>query len=957
MFFKLNWKASAVLLAALLGGTFYLQNYLEKNKTKILQIEETEKVSQIRWKSKTIQLENGLTAFLLEDPDLKNSSASIDVAVGSFSDPDKHEGMAHFIEHMLFLGTKKFPVVGEFDNFINQNQGTNNAWTADEHTNYQLEINHDAFHEALDRFGQFFVSPSFQNEYIEKERNAIHNEHQKNLQSDDWRIYRIRDLLARDGHPRRKFGTGDMDTLKSATRDDLVKFYESHYSANLMKLAVFSNRDLATQEKWVREIFSAVPNRNLTKPSFAPSYLLDKQPKMVEVKPIAPKQNLYLVFPGPSPYGFWRTKPDALITFLIGDEGKGSLLSYLKKEGLATGLSAGYQESSYEGLWSFGMELTKKGMQERKKVIDAFFSYVHRMQERGLPKYLFDERKQMADVDFKYRAPLEGMDQASKIANAMQYYEPHQILEQISLYYDYSENDFKTFLNTIQPENMLTFYVAPDAQTNLKEKFYGVEYGIKSVDAKDVQPWKKMVSNSSLDYPEENLYLPKNFSILTNDKENQPYRILDSKIARIWFMQDKEILQPKGEVSLIVRTPKVLDTIENAAVSRLYGVCIDESLNEWKYSLRNVGLEFEITRVEEGIQISVSGYSDHLAQVLKEVLMKIGQLEMSENLYMDIKERILRDMDSFEFEKAFKLAKYELDFVLNKNKQHRKDLRPVMEKIKLSDVKTFAEHLFDQIYIEGLAYGNMQSDQVKDVLNQFLAEKKSQALNPNQIPRKEFANIADQKSRGISKTSQSTDHAWVSYVQLGKREPKLDAVIKIADAQMGVDFYNKLRTEAQLGYIVGSFPWSETSQLGIGFIVQSNKHDPVSIFNYAEKWMETIPKNIQQIDDANLQKIKESVKQPLLAKERTIHEKMVRYWGEAIELEGNFNYRKNLIEAIDQVSMKELNDMFVDKFKKEARSQLAVFMYAKGAQEKKCPVEKISDSKLFKTQTQYQWKM
>ena len=97
MFFKLNWKASAVLLAALLGGTFYLQNYLEKNKTKILQIEETEKVSQIRWKSKTIQLENGLTAFLLEDPDLKNSSASIDVAVGSFSDPDKHEGMAHFI--------------------------------------------------------------------------------------------------------------------------------------------------------------------------------------------------------------------------------------------------------------------------------------------------------------------------------------------------------------------------------------------------------------------------------------------------------------------------------------------------------------------------------------------------------------------------------------------------------------------------------------------------------------------------------------------------------------------------------------------------------------------------------------------------------------------------------------------------------------------------------------------
>ena len=83
----------------------------------------------------------------------------MDIRVGSLADPAGHQGLAHFLEHMLFLGTEKYPQVGEYDKYLAEFQGYHNAFTAREHTNYHFEVNHDGFRGALDRFGQFFISP------------------------------------------------------------------------------------------------------------------------------------------------------------------------------------------------------------------------------------------------------------------------------------------------------------------------------------------------------------------------------------------------------------------------------------------------------------------------------------------------------------------------------------------------------------------------------------------------------------------------------------------------------------------------------------------------------------------------------------------------------------------------------------------------------------------------------
>ena len=87
-----------------------------------------------------ITLSNGLRVLLVHDHTAKKSAAAVAVNVGHFDDPTDRQGLSHFLEHMLFLGTEKYPEVGDFQNYVSQHGGQNNAWTGTEHTCYFFDI-------------------------------------------------------------------------------------------------------------------------------------------------------------------------------------------------------------------------------------------------------------------------------------------------------------------------------------------------------------------------------------------------------------------------------------------------------------------------------------------------------------------------------------------------------------------------------------------------------------------------------------------------------------------------------------------------------------------------------------------------------------------------------------------------------------------------------------------------
>ena len=215
-------------------------------------------------------LENGLKSLLISDPETDKSAASLLVKVGSLSDPKEYYGLAHFCEHMLFLGTEKYPIEGEYREYLHKNNGSSNAYTSKGITNYHFECSNEGFNEALDRFGNFFISPLFNKNAIDREMNAVDSENKKNLNNDSWRFLQLKNSESNINSVFHHFSTGNLKTLKKdGVYDELINFYKKYYSSHAMYLCVYSNKSLDELINLVDNIFSKVPkNENYVSPVY-----------------------------------------------------------------------------------------------------------------------------------------------------------------------------------------------------------------------------------------------------------------------------------------------------------------------------------------------------------------------------------------------------------------------------------------------------------------------------------------------------------------------------------------------------------------------------------------------------------------------------------------------------------------------------------------------------------------
>jgi nardilysin len=152
-----------------------------------------------------------------EEGGLRDAAAAMVVGVGSMYDPPECQGMAHFLEHLLFMGSKKYPEENAYDSFMSKHGGSDNAFTELEHTVYHFEIPQEHLPSALDMFAQFFTHPLLLENSVERELKSIESEFQLVKNSDNCRAQHL--MCHTSGntpeqHPFAKFSWGNLQSLK-----------------------------------------------------------------------------------------------------------------------------------------------------------------------------------------------------------------------------------------------------------------------------------------------------------------------------------------------------------------------------------------------------------------------------------------------------------------------------------------------------------------------------------------------------------------------------------------------------------------------------------------------------------------------------------------------------------------------------------------------------------------------
>ena len=186
----------------------------------------------------TFVLDNGLRVLMVPVPGIQSVSAGVFVAVGSRYESDELGGASHFIEHMLFKGTARWPTARLLAEAIEGVGGLSNAYTDQELTVYYAKVAAAQAATAIEVLVDMARYPLFDEAEIEKERAVIGEELNMVYDAPDEWLEVLVDQLLWPNHPLGRNVAGTEQSLTGLNRSRLTSFYQQHYHPQNLLIAL-----------------------------------------------------------------------------------------------------------------------------------------------------------------------------------------------------------------------------------------------------------------------------------------------------------------------------------------------------------------------------------------------------------------------------------------------------------------------------------------------------------------------------------------------------------------------------------------------------------------------------------------------------------------------------------------------------------------------------------------------
>jgi len=911
-----------------------------------------------------LELSNHLQVLLISDPNTEKSAAALDVNVGSGEDPQTRPGLAHFLEHMLFLGTKKYPKAGEYQEYINAHSGSNNAYTSLEHTNFHFDIDPQYLDPALDRFAQFFIAPLLDESYVSRERNAVHSEYAAKIKDESRRSWDVMSTLTNPANKSARFSVGTLETLadnKTKVRDDLVKFYQTWYSSNVMTLVVLGKETPDQLEQMVRTRFAEIADKKveLSRQEVAlfPDGFL---PRKVYVKPLQDQRVLSLSFPIPAFEQLYREKPVAYISYMLGHEGVGSACDVLRnKKGWIESLSAGPDISNRQSAdFDISLVLTQEGYRHQDEIIDILYSAIEQLKKDGVEKWRYNEQSVINDTLFRFQEKGDALDYVSTLANNLHYYAPQDVIAGMTMMVDYDEALIRRYLGYLKPENALIEVNARDVPVSKTSPYYQTQYSIGKINSDELKRWNKRVASDVVRMPASNEYVAKQLRVKKAEESKTVSSLTDSPVllrnnpnSRLWFKQDKHFNVPRGGVYIYARSPRSVQGAEGAALTELFVRLMNDNLNSQAYSAELAGLGLAISKRSRGIGIEITGYSDKQGLLLTRVLDAFISPGFKQKDFDRIKEGLLRELENQNSQTPYQQLNRELRAAISKPDYEPAQLIPVVKKIQMRNVQEFALNWLKSLNADVLIHGNfVESDALK--FSAIIENKFALQGNLHRDPQGLFVRLPESHS-GLLYTV-PVDHrdvAVMDYVQGVDTGAAEQARMQMLVQLMETDFYQQLRTEQQLGYIVyaGNAPIGPVP--GILFVVQSPAYSAEDIDGRISDFFVNFAKTLAAMSNDDFERYRSALLKNVEEKPKNLGEEGAEYWGEIANRHLAFDLREQLVNQIKLLNQKNMADYYWKTFLSPSVRKLVVVSSTKThptnnkLKEKYQPIENLESFK------------
>ena len=856
---------------------------------------------------RVLTLENGLQALLVSDPEADKAAASMNVRVGSAQDPDDLQGLAHFLEHMLFLGTEPYPQSDAYQQYISDNAGSHNAFTAQQDTNYFFDIEPSALPGALDRFSEFFLSPLFNADHLESERNIVHSEYMARIRDESRRENDVLNQLLNPDNPTTGFAVGSRDTLadpegEATLRERVIDFYHRYYDANVMNLAVVAPQPLDELEALVVERFADIPDHDLSAPTIdAPLIDPDTLPRYVERQSLQDRRQLRFYFPIPDPTDEYRTKPTQLIAHLLGDEGDGSLLAVLREAGLADGLSAGVgRGDGNEALFTVSISLTPAGAERLDDIEATLFAAIEQIRADGLAEWRYDEQKSLSEQAFRFQQHGAPQQEATRLAMSLSRY-PVEDVQYAAYRMDGMDSERQQrYLDALTQDNMLRFYSAPDVESDTISPWFNTQW-------KEQPPTAIGQALSGLALPEPNPFIASDLT-LQGGQDEQPTALIETPTFTTWHMQDSRFNTPSVEWRVSLQHPSASYSAEEAVLTRLLAGWLNDSLNEPLYPAWIAGQSFSAYAHARGMTLSFSGWRDGQTPLIEQALEQLQQADISTGAFERVRYQLQREWRNAPQASLTGQASRALGEALLTPQWSTAELLEASQRLEKRHLENFRRRFLDDLYIDAMAVGNLNAEQAQEQAN-LIRGALTPRLTRDDIPPLTPLEVSSE-SEILHPHSTREESLVLRYLQGRDTSVEEQARLSVLAQWLDTPFYQQLRTEEQLGYIVnaGYSPMLEAP--GISLIVQSPDVDSSTIAERMDAFMEAAEARLNTLSNGELAAHRQAVHDRLNQRDTSLPSMTNRYWQATALDEVRFDRREQLAALALDVSVEELQSLW-----------------------------------------------
>jgi len=761
-----------------------------------------------------IKLKNGLEVIFNYDNQEVTSTVSLVVNTGYFNDPDEYQGLSHFLEHMIFMGSKKYPSTDLFHSLIAQYNGEYNGITSDENTIYYYTIttsgksdkNSDeksdrSFLHMLDVFSSFFISPLFKESTVLSEIKIINSEYDTRYSAFRNTLYPIEGSICDNSHPLEKLGCGNSKTLYGDSDkqkniiNNLRDYYKKYYYAENMKVCVRTNLDKELIKEKIVKYFSKIrsgyiqkdvkeylPFNNLLSHISKPLILYNQDSK---------EYLLDIIFQTSSVRKLYNIKPDYIISHLIGHESKGSIVYHLKQKKYITDMYVSCTNNYLSGQLTISVSLVNS--KYASYVYNSILNYINFLKSSLTFENCSDIYKELSiisRVQFNSNTYSDKTSKTTNMAVAMQYYPYAYVLYNEYYYSDYSRDVYNTIINYLTTLTHPLIFVSVMEKLPRKTKYYNMNYDIKQYEEKNLE--------IVFSFPIKNPYIKQ---LVLNDKNS--FMKEPVLINNVWYQIDTRKKINDSRVNILIYSVVTGNILKTELIASIYSNIIRELIRDQLYFMEMAGFKVNITSYNCGIIISANGWYFPL-NIIKYILSCLN-MKLTENVFNYV---IKTKLNKIEYNKNSMSVIDQLMnisyFVDDVNYPLPENIINELKEIKYNDVIEFQKSLITNSF-KSYIYGEVD-EKLANTINNLILQYITNNVNHIKVPSFNRNNLSTYSIAPYNINEHNNAISVNYYITNDYDDYKTILYANIFCKLANDLFFSELRTQQGFGYTVGVVP-------------------------------------------------------------------------------------------------------------------------------------------------------